>query len=51
MFEGFSDGGPTWGCEDDSLPPEPPKWWELLIVICGLVGLLLMGFRLFFYGI
>lgn len=54
MFEGFSDGGPTWGCEDEdeSLPPPtPPEWWEILVVALGLSGLGLLVFRLSFYGI
>ncbi len=49
MFEGFYDG--PWDYGDDLPPPKPPEWWEVLFVVCGLVGLLGLAIKLFFYGI
>ncbi len=50
MFEGFPDG--PWFDEnyEDYPPPEPPKWWEAIIVVLGFVAIVGVIFRVFVYG-
>ncbi len=50
MFEGFPDGPWPDKNYEDYPPPEPPKWWEILLVVLGICGLFLLFFKLFIYG-
>lgn len=51
MFEGFPDGPWLNENDEDYLPPEPPKWWENLIVGLGFVAIIGVAFKVFFHGI
>jgi len=48
MFEGFDDG--PWDYGDNLPPPEPPKWWEWLIALIGLVLFWAAVFDFFYNG-